>query len=645
MRSQWLTASSVGVLFLLSCGHAQQSDEPATGGTGGAGGNAGTVGAGAGGTGAMGAGMAGTGAGGAGMAGNGAGGAGAAGAGTGGGGPSMSTDAGRSCAQTGTCPDSAAPCPSGACGAKDAVISKVYFAQTHVLPPDDPLFRLVSNRDALIKVQVLSPSAGPAPEVSATLTRGKETLKLVLKGPAQLPTAFVSEKGMVKHRYDDSFTATIPAAWVQPGLSVAINAGVATLMLPKVTVGASTRVIMTMLDMHFFALTKGDYPTGWQDEIVTKWPASALELRRTPAVVLPQLVVPPRGNLPAVLCSKKQDYTDQTGMPFDGEQAAALQWSGALKAAAGLSGRYSLYFMNIYGAFAGGQAGNYGGVGNGGNLGILHHEIGHAFSLPHWGDSPEYPYKGDMFGITAPANYKGTHAGPTWAFDQMKGQFLPPTVAEGIANFTAGVYKMDPMQGGGVGDQERGYLFRHFSDYSVKKMQGYLENHVVVWNEALKSYASWNDAEGAYTKVVANNGVQLPIERDGSIISLMAVASQASPKVNLVYPPIGPYTAGRITLFDPRVAADRTSAAGIYCPPVDGCDVSLRFVQGGMTKVYMLPIPMKPGDPLAPGSLSTRAINIPAKDGPVTSVELLSTPDAQTAGLADNPPVLSSWKL
>jgi hypothetical protein len=111
----------------------------------------------------------------------------------------------------------------------------------------------------------------------------------------------------------------------------------------------------------------------------------------------------------------------------------------------------------------------------------------------------------------------------------------------------------------------------------------------------------------------------------GQVISVMASISGAKPDVNMVYPPIGPYTTGLIRLFDPRVAADRSSAASIYAP-AGGCDLSLRLIQGGVEKIYMLAAPWEPAvDPLSGGSLKTEAINLPAADGPVTLAELLLT--------------------
>ena len=141
---------------------------------------------------------------------------------------------------------------------------------------------------------------------------------------------------------------------------------------------------------------------------------------------------------------------------------------------------------------------------------------------------------------------------------------------------------MDPMQGGGVGDQEEGYIFRHFSDYSIYKAQNYLEEHIVIWDEDMNSYVSWEEQTGAYTKTVANNGVEYPIERDVDVISVMAATSAVTPQATLVYPPIGPHSSGIIKTFDPSIEAHRNEAKEIFCEE-GGCDLSLRVTQGGQS--------------------------------------------------------------
>ena len=522
-------------------------------------------------------------------------------------------------------------------------IDTVYFAQTHVHQTNHPYFQLVGDKDTLIKAHVVDPATPAAPAVIAVLTLGAQTTNLTLTGPAILPAAIPDGLGIVQHAFSNSFTAVIPKAWVKSGLTVSVQAGgVTNLNIPKI--GAPTKVIMTMLDVHYFAQASGDYPSGWEAELESKWPVADLELRRLRNVVFPELVIPPRGGAQAARIKSTAEYTTQTGLPFDGEQAAALVWNSALKRAAGDSGRISLYYMSIYGANAGGQASGFAGVGGGTSIGILHHELGHAMSLPHWGDNAAYPYKGAMHGINPPAIYNETHAGPVWAFDPIDQKFIPCTVQPGnVGGKPVGTYKCDPMQGGGTGFQEPGYLMNHFSDYSVNQMRSYLEGHVLIWNTNLGQYASWNSTTKAYTTTVTTNGVNYPTERDVNVISIMASVSGANQSVNMVYPPIGPYLGALIRRFDPSIAADRAAAASTFAP-AGGCDVCVRVVQGGVTNTYMLAASWDTAaDPFSAGSLQTAAVNLRASDGAVTRIELLLTPDAQVNGLLVNPQVLYTW--
>jgi hypothetical protein len=316
----------------------------------------------------------------------------------------------------------------------------------------------------------------------------------------------------------------------------------------------------------------------------------------------------------------------------------------ALRRAAGRQGRWSMYFVNIYSVASGGVGGGFAGVGNGKQLGIFNHELGHALGLPHWGETTIYPYRGAMFGIPAPASFNNVHVGPTWAFDQAKGVFLTPVVGPQSVGGVLGTYKNDPMQGGGMGDQEKGYLMRPFSDYSVNRMRSMLEGHVVAWNDALGEWAAWDPKTAAYTATKKNDGVSFPTTRDVDVISVMASSSALTSEANIVYPTIGPYTAGLTDLFDPSSPTDRARAAAIYCP-AQGCDVSVRVTQGDQIRTYMLPIAHRTDvAACSADGWGTAAINLPASAGDVSRVELLLTPDAQAQGLPANPTVLSTWQ-
>ena len=202
------------------------------------------------------------------------------------------------------------------------------------------------------------------------------------------------------------------------------------------------------------------------------------------------------------------------------------------------------------------------------------------------------------------------------------------------------------MQGGGQGAQDEDFIFNHFSDWSVDKMRKLIQEKLVVWNEGLGTYASWDKGRGDYSKVVArNNGVTYAKEREVKVISVMAGVSSTTPQANIVYPPIGPYTSGIIDLFDPTIASDRSSAVEKnYCPS-GGCDFSLRVIQGGKLKVFMLPIAFNPSaSPTKYESYRTRALNLRGSEGAVTKIELLDTPDAEQEGLPTAPTVLRTWQ-
>ncbi|MCU0793281.1 MAG: M66 family metalloprotease [Opitutaceae bacterium] len=532
-----------------------------------------------------------------------------------------------------------ASCLAGAhARASDARIDAVFLAQTHVMQPDQPYFKLTGNREALLKVHVVSPTSSAAPEVVARIRGGDKTETLVLKGPVTLPEALPSAPGIVQHRFEDSFTAMIPAALVRTGMHIEVRAG-SSAWRSNIKVGAPTVVHMKMFDVHYFGRGEGDYPAGLLEELEAKWPVADLKIERVRGLKFTELVIPPREKLPAVRVEKPEDYKAKTGQRFDGEQAAALQWVRALSLAGG-NRDVAMCYVNVLGVHAGGQAGGFNGVGSV-RVGILHHELGHALGLPHVGEQKDYPYRGEMFGIPPPKVFNEVHVGPTWAFDLPSRTFIPPTVQRAVPRWPAGRFKADPMQGGGDGDQEAPFRLRHFSDYNVHRMQGFLERRVAVLRDG--EYFKWDDATGDYARKVDSDGVTYPIEQDVPVISVMAAMTMADADVNMVYPPIGPYLGNRIRTFDPRVVADRQAARKVFLPK-GGCDFTLRIVQGGKERYYLLAASAADDkNPTVPRALTTAAVNLRADDGEVSLVELLHTPRADEVGLLVTASVLARW--
>ena len=213
------------------------------------------------------------------------------------------------------------------------------------------------------------------------------------------------------------------------GLKLQISAGKASYER-TINVGPPNPISLHMFDIDYFGLGKkrgySDYPDGFFDELHAKWPVSDLNVQRIGPIVFSEMVIPARKkhSIGATRVRSKNEYQEKNGLPFDGEQAAALQWVEALSKANGFSST-ALTYININV-----QAGNFKGVGQGGHCGIANHELGHALGLPHWGEgkATEKYHIGAMYGIPSPATKREVHVGPTWGYDAHRKQFISPRV-------------------------------------------------------------------------------------------------------------------------------------------------------------------------------------------------------------------------
>ena len=536
--------------------------------------------------------------------------------------------------------------------AGDVALEGVYLAQTHVAQPNNAYFNLTSNRPALLKVDLSSSNAGISPTVTAIVSNDDATETFTLQGPEKLPfpEEVTAEPGKVLHKMENSFTTVVPRELVQPSMALTLKVASETLYERDIEVGAPNAMSLNMFDVYYFNKTtnQSDYPPNTFNELLSKWPVSELSLQRVRNIVFEQLVIPARPGVgaPTVKVRSPAEYKTKTGLNFDGEQAAALQWVHALSAAGG-NHDVAMMYINIIGVIAGGQAGAFDGVGYGGAHGILHHELGHAFGLPHWQADSAYPYRGYAHGIPGDTiswvtNEMKVNVGPVWGFDFSSMTFLPPVINPNGSHPSKARYAWDPMQGGGTGTQTYPFLLNHFSDYSVKKMQLYIEDKLAVARDG--DYYHWNDVDKSYSRPVdAPIGVRYPIAMDQQIFSVMAATALADRDINMVYPPIGPYTGNLIHTFDPNVPSDRALANTLnYCPS-DGCDFSLKVQQGDVVNWFMLSSSAsQEDDPYESASLSTVAVNLLASKGDISEITLYHTPNANINGI-DNFEQLANW--
>ena len=353
-------------------------------------------------------------------------------------------------------PDDDAEC-TGATN-DSAQIQRVYFAQNHLMEPGWPLWLLLGDRPALVKVDVTG--AGSAPDVVVIATAdGEQIGRLCLTGPASLPADVPAND----HRRDNSFTATLPASWIRPGLAVRVQAGIATrdYTAEQLAVGAAPEINLAMLVMDVLNYNDGK-PDVLPDadflpNLASALPAARVRLGTFPErIALPQLVV--GGNRsdgrPEVmdkrLC-RNSDPDPSTCQTLEGVgegdlNAAALRTVAAILRATG-DYPFTFYYGNTGHLFPGGWGGNKSFV-SADFAGVTLHEMGHSLSLPHWGqgwykpDDPEaagfsYPYGG--------LKDDGGGRGDTWVFDHDTGAFVSPVCEDEGQTEVFGQERSDAM--------------------------------------------------------------------------------------------------------------------------------------------------------------------------------------------------------
>jgi hypothetical protein len=155
----------------------------------------------------------------------------------------------------------------------------------------------------------------------------------------------------------------------------------------------------------------------------------------------------------------------------------------------------------------------------------------------------------------------------------------------------------------------------------------------------------WQQETGAYTqKARPRGGPNCPVEDDIDVISVLASASLVTPEANIVYPPIGPYLAGRLEVFDAASPESGSKARG-HGYDDSNCSLCLRVTQGGKATAYLVKTGLQPGgDPKDAKTFEVFAINLPARDGEIMQADLLHTPGVMSKGLAPDAKVLFSWK-
>lgn len=527
----------------------------------------------------------------------------------------------------------------------DLVLGDLQLAQTHVVPPQgktitgsddvDLNLHMVGNRAAVALFE-LTPAELDAPQVQGRI--GTTDLGAVaLEANAALPA---TESDGVRYSAT-ARPASLPAAWLQPGLQIRVTAtGANPTDWIDVRVGADPRMAMNTLPFYLYGADDDDVPLAEvrvppqqaDDEMFAKWPLTALDSANHGIGVFdwPSLVIAPRNGGPAYVTNSKDD--ELAGFDI---MSAVLSITRQVRNANGEAGTANQYYSPIvhvdaagdFRGVGGGLGGGHTGTGDHLYRGIFIHEQGHAFGMPHSGEdfnaNGGYPYIG------------GSHAGSAWGFDQVRQLFQPflvPSSANRFANCRSNNFggtprqvdnngdciRQDPMQSGS-GDQAAGDLYTTFSDYNAAVIQRYFEGdasddengervysggRIFVDPAASTGYTRWDSMDKAYVEFDPTDDSEgglrginrgYPIATDTPVVTVVATISKAGTAgATQIYPLSDVWDGNLQRLFDPTDADDRaeiqpnTSTYFWYCRN-RGCDYTFRVTHaGGAIRHYVL---------------------------------------------------------
>lgn len=585
-------------------------------------------------------------------------------------------------------------------------VSSLKLAQTHVLPAAGKQWTIkgstvelhqVGGRAALALVD-LTPSGLSGLKLEGQV--GSSSLGAVtLDGNTALPA---NEDASLRYS-STAYVATLPQAWLKPGLRLRVTAtGANASGWTSVVVGADSDFTVRILPFYVFGATEADVSLAAAgspsasaiDDMFATWPVSTLAVGNHPAgkASWPTLVVGPGGGRAAYVASSTNDYKDG----FDGLGTLHGIVSG-LRAANGESNQAVQYYAPLLARNAAGQFQSAGGGIGGGSVGtgdtayagIYIHEQGHAFGLPHVGgayDSGDYPYEW------------GSLKGSEWGFDAVRRLFrsiLIPASSGNYANCRSHTFggharavdaqnrciKQDPMQSGS-GDQASGQRFTIFSDYSMAVMQRWFEGSTTLKGDGTHEYSGgkwqrdtafasgykrwdgidrkWVDANATTT---ADGGLwgfedDAPLQVNVPVYAIVVTMSYAGTTgATQIYPPLR-FTGNLIRTIDPAVQAQRdsivpnTSTYYWWCR-ANGCDYTLRvrYANGNVRNVALQgafrgwfgeqdPVLAEASNPLDGDSFRKWTVNVP-DEGAIASIQLLETPQVWK-GLPALPKVLAS---
>lgn len=429
-------------------------------------------------------------------------------------------------------------CPGSQVLNNQASLQRVWLAQTHLMEPHWPFFQLVENRSTLLKADVSAPAGTPVPTmaVTATFADGRSD-RLCMRAPVALPTMVDMRPQPLAQDLGASYALTLPASWLQPGVTLRIgDVGGPTMLkaASELRVGSRPEFNLVLADVLLFGDTAPSArEASFGTELAGKLPVSRVTIQSLPfSLQLPRMVIGPRSD-------SVSPFGDpiETGAMWVDRKPACASWMktagtclphskhavwdtlvdllAQMQAANGMSESSFWFGLIGTGSRLSGGSGWWatGTVALGEDLGKpFMHENGHSLGLPHLGSVTasrqrsstglRHPYLGEV--VRYDGQYLGGGLGRTFAWDPIDNALIAPTCAD------TGFEKQEPVQRASCETVRTGRQLDHFSDASMFKVLRFLNGAAQVSSGTVPYYSALLAGSSADTFLPV--AYQLPAE-------------------------------------------------------------------------------------------------------------------------------------
>jgi len=343
----------------------------------------------------------------------------------------------------------AEPADEGDCnGATNtsAIIQEVFFAQTHRHSADHPFHFIIGHRPLLLQVVISGNGDAPDVQVEGFIDGNSIGIKC-LKGPSKIP----QDIDLSIPDFENYFAVTLPKSWIKIGLELEVSTSSTSRYFnqEELKIGPYTEMNLVRVDQDYLDFNNTPHNTpqieNFLAETASAIPVSVVRYGAFPeTVVFPEIVV--TNETEQLVRLKSKDEKEANGVANDGYINAI-----AATALENMHKTTSDYLSTIY--FGNTLNLAPGGWGGGGSFvsfdfdNVYIHELGHALSLPHWGNAMDEPT--DIFQYQYPyggIDGNGGGRGESWNFTQSTYDFIDPICRDTSTNNIIGVETSDAMQ-------------------------------------------------------------------------------------------------------------------------------------------------------------------------------------------------------